>query len=63
MFDWVDFRRDEKEEVDFPLFGKRGKLGKVENSGENFLSEAYLFFPPKLRGKLMRKKYLIVLLP
>ena len=66
MFSWVDFRRDgkhRKEKVDFPLFGKRGKLGRVKNLEENFLSRAHKFFPPKLGGKLMREKCLIVLLP
>ena len=57
VFGWVDFRGDgkyRKENLSFPLFSNEGKMGGVENQGENFLPGPTKFFPPKLGGKAMR---------
>ena len=51
------------EKLNFPLFGNEKKTGEVENLGENFLSWAHKFFPPKSGGKAMRENFLIALLP
>ena len=46
----------------FPLFGKRRKMRRKENPGENFLSRAHKIHPPKSRGKCWRESALTALL-
>ena len=54
VFGWVDFRGDgkyRKENLSFPLFGNEGKIGGVENQGENFLLGPTKFFLPNWEEK------------